>query len=60
MESALGSQYGVGVQFCEQKIQSGEIGHARVRCIHGFEHGLANISRIGVFGVGQELEGQVG
>ena len=58
-ESPLRGQHRVGVQFREQEIQSGKIGHACVRGVHGCEHCLANIFRIGVFGMRQEFEGQV-
>ena len=58
-EAALGGEYGFGVEFGQQEIQTRQIGYAGLLCVHGFQHGLADFFRVWVFGLGQEFECEV-
>ena len=55
-ETALGGEYRFGVEFGQQEIQPGQVGYAGLLCVHGFQHGLTDFFRVGVFGLGQEFE----
>ena len=55
-KAALGGEHGVGVKLAEKKIQSGQIGHARLPGVHRLQHGLADVFGIGKFRVSQDLK----
>ena len=58
-KAPLRRQHGLGVEFRQQEIQSGQFGHAGLRRVHRFQHSLADILRVRIFGVGDEFERQV-
>ena len=55
-ETALGGEYGFGIEFGQQKIQAGEVGYAGLRGVHGLQHRLADGFRVRVLGLGYEFE----
>ena len=59
-ETALGGEYRFGIEFSQQKIQAGKIGHAGLCGVHGLQDGLADGFRVRVLGLGQEFETWIG
>src|ERR1700722_14254279 len=55
LKLALSSQYSVRIQFAQQEIQAGQIGHARFRCVHCGKHSRPNLLGIGIFGMPEQF-----